>query len=213
MKPTIALFIADPKCSVQSSNGIIKALGSKYNFKIFSKNQLEENFFDNVDMIIVPGGFGDSSSYKNLFKHNAKRVKKFVKQGGKYLGICMGGYWAGKHYLGILDNIDTVQYIRRPNTDTRRPHAKNISINWESVDTKMFFYDGCAVVGDGDYETISTYANGDPMAVIQKNIGIIGCHPESEAFWYDSYSWLKGKYHNGEQHKLLLEFTNRLMEK
>ena len=213
MKPTIALFIADPKCSVQSSNGIIKALGSKYNFKIFSKNQLEENFFDNVDMIIVPGGFGDSSSYKNLFKHNAKRVKKFVKQGGKYLGICMGGYWAGKHYLGILDNIDTVQYIRRPNTDTRRPHAKNIKINWHGTDTKMFFYDGCAVVGDGDYETISTYANGDPMAVIQKNIGIIGCHLESEAFWYDSYSWLKGKYHNGEQHKLLLEFTNRLMEK
>jgi glutamine amidotransferase PdxT len=213
MKPTIALFIADPKCSVQSSNGIMKALGNKYTFKIFSKNELEENFFDNVDMIIVPGGFGDSSSYKNLFKHNVKRIKKFVKQGGKYLGICMGGYWAGRYYLNILDNIDTVQYIRRPNTDTRRPHAKNIKIDWYGIDTKMFFYDGCAVVGDGDYETIATYANGDPMAVIQKNIGIIGCHPESEQFWYDSYSWLKGKYHNGEHHKLLLEFTNRLMEK
>jgi glutamine amidotransferase PdxT len=213
MKPTIALFIADPKCSVQSSNGIMKALGNKYTFKIFSKNELEENFFDNVDIIIVPGGFGDSNSYKNLFKHNAKRIKKFVKQGGKYLGICMGGYWAGKHYLNILDNIDTVQYIRRPNTDTRRPHAKNAKINWHGISTEMFFYDGCAVVGDGDYETIATYANGDSMAVIQKNIGIIGCHPESEAFWYDSYSWLKGKYHNGEHHKLLLEFTNRLMEK
>jgi len=213
MKPTIALFIADPKCSVQSSNGIMKALGNQYTFKIFSKNELEENFFDNIDMIIVPGGFGDSNSYKNLFKHNAKRIKKFVKQGGKYLGICMGGYWAGKHYLNILDNIDTVQYIRRPNTDTRRPHAKNAKINWHGISTEMFFYDGCAVVGDGDYETIATYANGDSMAVIQKNIGIIGCHPESEAFWYDSYSWLKGKYHNGEHHKLLLEFTNRLMEK
>jgi glutamine amidotransferase-like uncharacterized protein len=213
MKPTIALFIADPKCSVQSSNGIMKALGNKYTFKIFSKNELEENFFDNVDMIIVPGGFGDSNSYKNLFKHNAKRIKKFVKQGGKYLGICMGGYWAGRHYLNILDNIDTVQYIRRPHTDTRRPHAKNIAINWQGVDTKMFFYDGCAVVGDGDYETIATYANGDPMAIIQNNIGIIGCHPESEQFWYDSYSWLKGKYHNGEHKRLLLEFTNKLMEK
>lgn len=213
MKPTIALFISDPKCSVQSSNGIMKALGNKYTFKIFSKNELEENFFDNVDMIIVPGGFGDSDSYKNLFKRNAKRIKKFVKQGGKYLGICMGGYWAGKHYLNILDNLDTVQYIRRPRTDTRRPHAKNIQINWQGVDTKMFFYDGCAVVGDGDYETIATYTNGDPMAIIQNNIGIIGCHPESEEFWYDSYSWLKGKYHNGEHGRLLLEFTNRLMEK
>jgi glutamine amidotransferase-like uncharacterized protein len=213
MKPTIALFIADPKCSVQSGNGIIKALGSNYSFKIFSKNELEDNFFDNVDLIAVPGGFGDASTYKTLFKNNKKCVKNFVAAGGKYLGICMGAYWAGSHYLNILDNVDAVQYIRRPNTDTRRPHAKNIKITWNETDTKMFFYDGCALVGNGKFDTIATYANGDPMAIIQKNIGLIGCHPESEQFWYDSYSWLKGKYHDGEHHKLLLEFTNRLMGK
>ena len=33
MKPTIALFVYDPKCSVQSGNGIIKALQTDYNFK------------------------------------------------------------------------------------------------------------------------------------------------------------------------------------
>jgi len=213
MKTTIALFIADPKCSVQSSNGIIKALGDDYSFKIFGKNELEDNFFDGVDMIIIPGGIGDSESYTTLFKRNAKRVRNFVKNGGKYLGICMGGYWAGKHYLNILNNIDAVQYIKRPGTDTRRPHAKNIKVNWNGSDTEMFFYDGCALVGNGNHQTIATYANGDPMAIIQGNIGIIGCHPESEQFWYDSYSWLKGKYHNGEHHKLLLNFANTLIKK
>jgi len=213
MKTTIALFIADPKCSIQSGNGIIKALGDDYAFKIFSKNELEDNFFDGVDIIIVPGGIGDASSYTTLFKRNAKKVQEFIKNGGKYLGICMGGYWAGKHYLNILNNIDSVQYITRPKTDTRRPHAKNIKVNWNGSDTEMFFYDGCTLVGNGNYQTIATYANGDPMAVIQNNIGIIGCHPESEQFWYDSYSWLKGKYHNGEHHKLLLDFVNTLMKK
>ena len=213
MKTTIALFIADPKCSVQSSNGIIKALGDNYSFKIFGKNELEDNFFDGVDMIIIPGGIGDSESYTTLFKRNAKRVRNFVKNGGKYLGICMGGYWAGKHYLNILNNIDAVQYIKRPGTDTRRPHAKNIKVNWNGSDTEMFFYDGCALVGNGSHQTIATYANGDPMAIIQGNIGIIGCHPESEQFWYDSYSWLKGKYHNGEHHRLLLDFVNTLIKK
>ena len=48
MKPTIALFIADPKCSVQCANGMIASLGSDYNFKIFSKNALENNFFEKV---------------------------------------------------------------------------------------------------------------------------------------------------------------------
>jgi hypothetical protein len=126
----------------------------------------------------------------------------------------MGAYWAGQHYFDILDNVDAVQYLSRPNTDTRRPHAKNISINWEGIPTNMFWYDGCALVGDtSKFNTVSTYANGDPMAIIQGNIGLIGAHPESEQFWYDSYTWMKGKHHNGQHHTLLLEFVNKLLEK
>lgn len=74
----------------------------------------------------------------------------------------------------------------------------------------MFFYDGCAF-GSGYYDTIAKYMNGDPMAIIQGRVGLIGCHPESEPHWYESYSWMKNKYHNGEQHQLLLDFVNRLM--
>ena len=208
---TIALFVYDPKCSVQSCNGIINALGEHYKIKIFSKNEVEYNFFDNVDLIAVPGGIGHSESFHTLFKYNVDSVRQFVESGGKYLGICMGAYWAGSHYFNMLDKVDAVQYIKRPTTDTRRPHAKNIKINWLGNNTEMFFYDGCAFIGDGKYITIATYSNGDPMAIIQKNIGLIGCHPESEQFWYDSYSWLKGKYHNGEHHKLLLKFVDKLI--
>ena len=210
MKPTIALFVYDPKCSVQSGNGIIKSLQSDYNFKIFSINPLEDNFFDDVDIIAVPGGFGDANSFERAFKHNGNRIKEFVQNGGKYLGICMGAYWAGKHYFDILNNVDAVQYITQPNTDTRRPHAKDIKITWNGSSTTMFFYDGCALVGNGSYDIVATYANGDAMAIIQENIGCIGCHPESEQFWYDSYSWMKGKYHNGQHHTLLLDFVNQL---
>ena len=212
-KTKIALFVCDPKCSVQSSNGVMNALSSHYNFKLFSKNEVEEGFFDDVDMVVFPGGIGDSDSYDTILKNNKDVVVDFVTKGGKYLGICMGAYWAGKDYFDILDDVDSLQYIKRPNTDTRRPHAKNIKVNWQGNDTTMFFYDGCAMVGNGNYETVATYANGDAMAIIQKNIGLIGCHPESQQFWYDSYSWLKGKYHNGTQHKLLLDFVNELMER
>jgi hypothetical protein len=51
------------------------------------------------------------------------------------------------------------------------------------------------------------------MAIIQNRIGLIGCHPESGQFWYDGYSWMRGKYHNGIQHTLLLNFVNELMER
>ena len=209
MKPTIALFVADPYCSVQSTNGIIQALGNDYRFKLFSKNEVEDGFFDSVDIVAVPGGFGDANSFGRLFKANQNSVKTFVTNGGKYLGICMGAYWAGSYYLDLLDNVDAVQYITQPNTDTRRPHAKDINIVWNKHPTRVFFYDGCALIGDtGKFTTIATYANGNPMAIIQNNIGLIGCHLEAESFWYDSYTWMKGKYVS--KHDLLLDFVNQL---
>jgi glutamine amidotransferase-like uncharacterized protein len=213
MKPTIALFLHQPKCSVQSVNGIIKSLSSHYNFKIFTRHELEADFFDDVDCIAVPGGIGDASSYDYLLGNHRDRIVQFINSGGKYLGICMGAYWAGKHYLNILDSVDATQYITRPGTDTRRPHAKNVKINWNGSNTEMFFYDGCALFGNGKYDTIATYANGDAMAIIQNRIGLIGCHPESEKHWYEGYSWLKGKYHNGQHHQLLLDFVNTLISK
>ena len=146
-------------------------------------------------------------------KWNRDAVTAFVNRGGKYLGICMGAYWAGSHYLDVLDGVDAVQYIKQPGTDTRRPHAKAIDVVWNGAQDKMFFYDGCAMVGDATkFTTIATYANGDAMAIVQNNIGLIGCHPESEQFWYDGYSWLKGKHHRDRHHALLLEFVDNLME-
>jgi hypothetical protein len=186
-------------------------LSSKYRFKIFTKHELEENFFDDVDAICIGGGFGDSDSWDFLFKSNGDSIKSFVQSGGVYLGICMGGYWAGSHYFDFLAGCDTVQYIKQPNTDTRRPHAKNMEVDWNGKRERMFFYDGFAVAGsEKNFRTYARYMNGDPMAIIQNNIGIIGCHPEATEFWYDSYSWMRGKYES--KHNLLLEFVNKVMK-
>lgn len=211
MKPTIALFIRDPKCSVQSGNGIMQALGDHYRFKIFSRDRVEDVFFDDVDMVAFPGGIGDSDSFETILKPNQKRIKQFVQRGGRYLGICMGAYWAGSNYFDILDGVDAVQYLARPGTDTCRPHAKNISITWQGQPMSMFWYDGCALVGDPTkFETVATYANGDPMAIRQNRVGLIGCHPESEKFWYDGYSWMRPYWHERRHHQLLLEFVDEL---
>ena len=191
----------------------MNALSGKYKFKLFTKHELEDDFFENVDAVAIPGGFGDANSFDMCFANNGDRIRNFVHAGGSYLGICMGGYWAGSNYFDILSGSDTVQYIRRPGTDTRRPHAKNLEVDWNGKRERMFFYDGFAVVGDQrNFETVARYMNGDPMAIIQNNIGIIGCHPESEPHWYESYSWMKGHYHNGSHHKLLLNFVDRLIK-
>lgn len=209
---TIALFVHQPKCSVQSGNGIMRALGRNYNFKIFTRHLLEDDFFDDVDLICIPGGVGDSDSFDYLMKINGQHIRNFVASGGHYLGICMGAYWADTDYLGILNNVRVTQYIKSPGTDTRRPHAKEMPVIWGNVRTSMYFYDGCTFGGQGPYSIEARYPNGAPMAIFQDRIGLIGCHPEADQHWYNDYSWMRGKWHGG-RHNYLLNFVDELMSR
>jgi glutamine amidotransferase-like uncharacterized protein len=204
----IALFIHQPVCAVDSANGIIKALSPQHSFKLFSTDEVESSFFDDVDCVCFPGGFGDADRFDRLLRWNRDAVKAFVDRGGKYLGICMGAYWAGEYYFDLLPNISVEQYIRRPDACTRRPHPKAMPVQWKGNNEKMYFYDGCAFVGN-NVDVMARYSNNDPMAIIHKNIGLIGCHLESEQWWYDK-KYLEPHWHRGIHYNLLLDFVNSL---
>ena len=125
----------------------------------------------------------------------------------------MGAYWADHIYFGLSSDFKVDQYITRPNTDTKRPHAKQMKVTWDDKSEELFFYDGCAIFGDeSKYDVVARYPNDDAMAIIQNRIGLIGCHPEAEQHWYDEYSWMRKRW-NGSKNYLLLDFVNRLMEK
>ena len=208
---TIALFVHQPKCSVQSGNGIMRALGRNYNFKIFTRHELEDDFFDDVDIVAVPGGVGDSDSYEYLMRINGQQIRNFIASGGYYLGICMGAYWADTDYLGLLNHVRVQQYIKHPTSCTRRPHAKQMPVTWNNTKMSMYFYDGCTYYGS-NFDTVATYSNGAPMAIIQDRIGLVGCHPEADQHWYDGYSWMR-KHWSGGQHALLLNFVDELVRR
>lgn len=208
---TVALFLHQPRCSVQSGNGIMRALSPHYRFKIFTRHELEDDFFDDVDLVAVPGGIGDSDSYDYLMNTNGQQIRNFVAAGGHYLGICMGAYWADTHYLGLLNSVRVTQYIRHSTACTRRPHAKQMPVIWNGVKTGMYFYDGCTF-SPGPYDTVATYPNGSAMAIMQDRVGLIGCHPEAEQHWYQSPSWMP-RHWSGGQHSLLLNFVDELMRR
>ena len=120
----------------------------------------------------------------------------------------MGAYWAAKGYFNLLEDIKVKQYIRRPNAEVRRSYQTTVTVNWKRKETDMYFFDGCAFIGD-NFRTIARYVNNDPMAIIQGNIGIIGCHPESLDYWYEK-KYMQKRWHKGHHHKLLLEFVDEL---
>ena len=215
MKKTVAVFIKHPECSLDSANGIKTALSSEYNIKTFSVNDIKPSLFKGLDVIAFPGGIGDSDKYYDFVGRKAGNlIEDFVNDGGHYLGICMGAYWAGHHYLDILDGVKCEQYIKRKTSDIKRSYGTIATVDRNGKSEDMFFYDGCALIGDErKFKTIARYSNGDPMAIIQNRIGIIGCHPESTKHWYEKpYDYINKYWHNGSHHNLLLDFTNTLTQ-
>ena len=216
MKPTIALYQHHPECSQQCCDGMMISLSEHYNIKLFDESTLKDTIHSGIDIIAFPGGIGDSDTYYEFFRRRtANMVADFLDRGGHYLGICMGAYWAGSHYFDLLDDVDAVQYIKRPGADVRRSYGTYASVLWKNKSEDMYFYDGCALIGDtSKFDTIATYANGDPMAIIQNRIGIIGCHPESQEFWYQTpWQYLNPQWHQGRHNNLLLGFVNDLMQR
>lgn len=207
----IALFSHHPMCSRDCSNGMIAALSGGYDVETFRVNDDFETVLGSADIVAFPGGIGDSGSFDYLLGDKIDMIQDFVANGGKYLGICMGAYWAGSHYFNLLDGVDAVQYIRRPQACTARPYGTVVEVDWRGDKEAMYFYDGCALVGNKrKFETVATYANGDAMAIRQGNVGIIGCHPESQEFWYDTWQYMPQFWHGGYHHKLLREFVDTL---
>jgi glutamine amidotransferase-like uncharacterized protein len=192
---------------------MIRALSPHYDIDIFSKADVKAGAFDAYDVIAFPGGIGDASSYDSFFRRRAQNaVADYVANGGHYLGICMGAYWAGSNWFDILDGVDAVQYIRQPTADIRRPYGTVANVTWLGQPERMFFYDGCALIGDeSKFTTVARYANDEPMAIIQGRVGIIGCHPESEESWYEPpYAYIRDHWHQGNHHRLLLDFVDTL---
>ena len=191
---------------------MVEALSGDFTIKFFDETDLSHNPLRDTDIVAFPGGIGDA--YYRFFdcfkRRETNEIANFVASGGKYLGICLGAYWAGRDYFDLLDGLDPVQYIKRPDADVRRSYGTVARVGWGNRDERMFFYDGCTFVGDGRCQIVARYANGDPMAVIQRRVGLIGCHPESQQKWYDK-PYMQKWWHGGAHHELLLGFTKKLM--
>ena len=213
----MAIFMHHPECSEDSAYAIVHALSEEYQIRIFEESELDDDdFFINLDVIVFPGGIGDSDTYLNFFtRSRANRIADFIHGGGHYLGICMGAYWAGSRYFDLLTNADVVQYIKRPDANVKRSYGTVADVVWNDTPEKMYFYDGCCILGEeAGFKIMARYANNDPMASIQGRIGLIGCHLEAPKYWYEKpWQYIEKYWHNGRHHKLLLNYVNELTER
>jgi len=185
MKPTIAVFIHDPQCETDCALAMIQGLLPDFDIRTFGIEELDLNFLHMHDVVAFPGGMGDSDDFHDIFDEiQVEMVQQYVAEGGKYFGICMGAYWAGPHYFDLVGDLEVEQYINQPSTDINTDGPTVAHVSYDGVPQLMYFYDGCAILGNDIDTVLATYANGDAMAAIQGNVGMFGCHPEALEWWY-----------------------------
>ncbi|MEC8253024.1 MAG: BPL-N domain-containing protein [Planctomycetota bacterium] len=91
-----------------SGNGpksLERLLRDGFDVRRFGARDVQDGALDQFDVVVFPGGSG-SGQARALGSAGRERVRKFVRRGGGYVGICAGAYLAANNYEWSLDILD-----------------------------------------------------------------------------------------------------------
>ncbi|NDG35796.1 MAG: hypothetical protein EBX57_11320 [Betaproteobacteria bacterium] len=95
---TVKILVHDPVLELDCAHALASALKPTFKVQMLTLDTLVDGIWD-ADIFAVGGGIGDSDLFYQLFTQEHKdTIKQYMHDGGKYLGICMGAYWADKLY-------------------------------------------------------------------------------------------------------------------
>lgn len=185
-----------------STDGCSQALATllkkhpKYKFKVIlvgpdQRTSVQSGLvIPGVKIYAQPGGDGD---YRQAYRAEmawAADIRKFVKNGGRYLGVCMGGYLAASDAFNLFSG-EVKDYIATAGAWTTSTADTVIPVLWRGELRYMYFQDGAAFSGRSDAMVVATYTNGLGAAVItpfgKGKVGVMGPHPEADQSWYSEY--------------------------
>ncbi|HUK72272.1 MAG TPA: BPL-N domain-containing protein [Streptosporangiaceae bacterium] len=137
-----------------------------------------------------PGGGDDLELAWSEMRPYADDIRKWVRGGGHYLGICMGGYLAGfDPGFGLLPG-DSREYITAADATVRTDGDSIVTVSWRGQSRHLYFQDGpyFKLRPNSHARVLATYPNGLAAAVVARygkgSVGVSGPHPEAPASWY-----------------------------
>ena len=149
----------------------------------------------NVKLYAQPGGDDSLSQAYRRLSSDARDIQNFVKNGGRYLGICLGGYLAGATPGFNLLPGDTDEFITSPGATVKNTKDTTVDVNWRGQSRSMYFQDGPYFIlnrGASGVTVLATYTNGEIAAMVapygKGKVGGSGPHPEAVRSWYSAYN-------------------------
>lgn len=221
--------------SLKHTLGTLKALlpGNKIK-EVSAQEIIHESWEKETAFIVIPGG-ADIPYCKELNGRGNQKIAAFVREGGSYLGICAGAYYAG-NFVEFAKETDlevtgarelslfggTVRGpILAPYDTSSKRGARAAKIQWRAtpfIDKTQFtvYYNGggyfVGVESCPETSVLATYDLGeDYPAMIECKVGLgnvilSGVHFEYDPFYLDQ----RDQYHPGLIQELELDNAHRL---
>ncbi|MBO0790053.1 MAG: hypothetical protein J2P36_03775 [Ktedonobacteraceae bacterium] len=172
----------------------VKYVGPKENLKLSAAT------LRTAVLYAQPGGNGDTGkAYRNIRRQlgGSDVMSSWVKSGGRYLGICMGGFIAGDtpNWPGFDLLPGTVgQWINSPGASWKNDNDTVIPVKWRGNARWMYFQDGPYFKPDPEatgVQVLATYMNGKVAAMtapyVRGKMAVSGPHPEADESWYSEH--------------------------
>ena len=154
--------------------------------------QLSDATLKTAALYVQPGGNGTVEQAFAALQANAPAIRDFIASGGRYLGLCMGGYLAGSDPgFNILPG-NTDEYITTRRASVRDEEDTVVPIDWGNQQRYMYFQDGPYFILNhraDNVNKLATYTNGKIAALVapygKGKVGVSGPHPEATTSWYN----------------------------
>lgn len=195
-RPLALVYRGPASCPSCSEAAAALLQSSHWHFEIqyvgpHERLQATDDTLRAATLYVQPGGDGTVEDAFATLRVNAQAIQRFVKSGGHYLGLCMGGYLAGSNPGFRLLPVDTDQFISSPSASVRTEADTIVKVYWRQQPRFMYFQDGPFFPLPRNTKGITVlamYTNGTVAALVtpygKGRVGVVGPHPEATAEWY-----------------------------
>ncbi|MBB1497170.1 BPL-N domain-containing protein [Paracoccus sp. MC1862] len=151
---------------------------------------LDPRVLETAEVVIVGGGDDMDVLREGIGDRRLRGLADWVARGGRYMGVCAGGYLAGRTLddAGEVPGPDLIQ----GDSVTSTPFAARVeTVTWRGRKLRMYTQEAPGFELDDDFagEVVARYADGTPAALLVPHgkglVAVSGPHPEATADWLE----------------------------